>query len=181
MLGQTVSTALLLVVVGPIALAIAHEKAVLKSPQSAVAVGGTLTLNGSDFEEGETYRLKLVGALNEYKLLQVKADMEGTFSIKVEIPRTVKSGEYKLTAIAPDGDAVARLDLTVLEASPANEAEMRHDLADEPEAGHGANSDQMARADDLPIQRSRSGAEWGVIGLVIGLAGGLGVSMIRRS
>ena len=44
-----------------------------------------------------------------------------------------------------------------------------------------ANSDQMARAADLPIQRSRSGAEWGVIGLVIGLMGDLGVSMIRRA
>ena len=39
----------------------------------------------------------------------------------------------------------------------------------------------MARAEDLPIQRSRSEAECGVIGLVIGLTGGLGVSMIRRS
>ncbi len=44
-----------------------------------------------------------------------------------------------------------------------------------------APRDGMARAEDLPIQRSRSEAECGVIGLVIGLTGGLGVSMIRRS
>ncbi len=180
MLGRTVSTALLLVVVGPIALAIAHEKAVLKSPQSAVAAGGTLTVNGSDFEQG-TYALRLIGALEEFDLRRVTPNEEGAFALELEIPGAVRAGQYKLTAVASDGDAVASLDLTVLEASPANEAEMRHDLADEPEAGHGANSDQMARAEDLPIQRSCSGAEWGVIGLVIGLAGGLSVSMIRRS
>ncbi len=46
-------------------------------------------------------------------------------------------------------------------------------------AGHEATMGQGARAEELPIQRSRRGAEWGVIGLLIGLAAGLGVSLIR--
>ena len=170
MLGRTISAGLLLVFAGPTALAIAHEEAVLKSPQSAVAAGGILTVNGSDFKEG-TYALRLIGALEEFDLRRVTPNEEGAFALELEIPGAVRAGQYKLTAVASDGDVVASLDLIVLEAGPANEAE----------AGHGANGDEMARAEDLPIERSRGGAEWGLIGLLIGLAGGLGVSMIRRA
>ena len=46
----------------------------------------------------------------------------------------------------------------------------------------GASHDMasMARADELPIERSRAGFEWGVIGLIIGLAAGLGIAMVRH-
>ncbi len=164
MLGRAVSAGLLLVFAGPAALAIAHEQAVLESPQSIVAAGETLTVNGSDFDEG-TYALRLIGALEEFDLRRVTPNEEGSFALELEIPGAVRAGQYKLTAVASDGETVASLDLTILE----------------PEAGHAANSAEMARAEDLPIQRSRERAEWGVIGLLIGLAGGLGVSMIRRS
>ena len=188
MLGRKVSAGLLLVFAGPTALAIAHgavlesppHGAVLKSTQSAVAAGGILTVNGSDFDEG-TYALRLIGALVEFDLRQVTPNEEGTFALELEIPRAVRAGQYKLTAVASDGHAAASLDLTILEGSVTNEPEAGRDLADEPEAGHGATSGEMARAEDLPIERSRGGAEWGLIGLLIGLAGGLGVSMIRRA
>lgn len=144
--------------------AIAHEEAVLKTSQSSVAAGATVTLDGSDFGADATYQLRLVGALNEYELHDATADAEGAFSIVIEIPRTVRAGQYKMIAVAPDGDTVASLDLTILQASHEEEA-----------------APQVAEAGDLPIERSRSGAEWGAIGLAIGLAAGLGISLLRRS
>ncbi len=162
------SLALLLMGAPP---AIAHEDAVLKTSQSSVAAGATVTLDGSDFGADATYQLRLVGALNEYELHDATADAEGAFSIVMEIPRSVRAGQYKMIAVAPDGDTVAGLDLTVLQASRAAAGEASHEEEGAP----------VAQAGDLPIERSRSGAEWGAIGLAIGLAAGLGISLLRRS
>ena len=38
----------------------------------------------------------------------------------------------------------------------------------------------MARADDIPISRSQTGAAWAVIGGLIGLAAGLGIGLLSR-
>lgn len=155
----------------------AHENAVLESPQSSIAAGAALPLSGSEFGNGQTYRLKLAGALQEYELVTVAADGAGKFSLDVAIPPDVRPGLYKLIAVASDGDEVASLDLTIAEPVPARVGEAEHEVVGESGAQHGAG---MARADELSIQRSRSGAEWGVIGLVIGLAAGLGVSLLRH-
>lgn len=172
MLRRLASNGFLALLVVGASPGLAHENAVLKSPQSAVAAGRALTLSGSDFEEGQTYQLKLVGALNEHELRPVTASSEGTFSIEVEIPATVRAGQYRLVAIAPDGDDVAGLDVTILEAASA---------AAEPDGARGREASNMPRAEEMPIERSRSGVEWGLIGLVIGLAGGLGIGLVRRA
>lgn len=153
----------------------AHEHAVLRSAVSTVAAGDTLPLSGADFSPGVTYKLRLVGALREFELQDTEGAADGTIDVGVSIPRDVAPGVYQLVALAPDGDAVASLDLTIVEpvvaqSEAANASgERRH-----------AESGQTARADEMPIERSRSGAEWGAIGLLIGLAGGLGVTMLRR-
>ena len=156
--------------------ALAHEKAVLRSTLSAVAAGDTLPLSGADFTPGSTYALQLVGALSEFELRRVQGGAHGTLELAIAIPRDVTPGVYKLVAIAPDGDHVASLDLTILEPS----AGANDDAHTGSEPGH-AESGQTARADDMPIERSRSGAEWGVSGLLIGLAAGIGIMLIRRS
>ncbi len=165
--------ALLVGVAGP---AFAHEEAVLKSDRSSVAAGASLPVRGSDFEKNSTVRLRLLGALDEYDLAgEVKADGEGTFTYEVTIPSAVRAGEYQVVAIASDGDVVARLDLTVLPAAAPMAGAM-----DEGSTAEGTMHDPEARAEEITIARDRSGIEWGVIGLVIGLAGGLGVGLIRR-
>ncbi len=155
---------------------VAHEKAVLESSRSSVPAGAVLPLDGRDFGAGESYVLRLQGALREYELGEVKADAEGLFSIELAILGSVTPGTYQVVAVAPDGDVAARLDLTVLEAE-ATEPEG----AEERPAGEAAHeiSPRVARADDMPIERSRSGIEWGVIGLLIGGAGGLGLGLMR--
>ncbi len=160
--------------------AVAHEKAVLSSPESSVTAGGILTLRGSDFGKDETYRLKLTGALTEYDLGEVTADRAGVFSVEIQLPRGVRSGTYRVIAVAPDGDEVASLDLTVAGSSPPPGAEAEHKLAVQDTPEHSAQT-PAARADEMPIQRPRSGIEWGIIGLLVGLSGGLGVSLLRVS
>ena len=153
-------------------IAAVHPEAVLKSSQSAVEAGQDLPLVGEEFGNGGTFSLVLLGALNEYALREVKASENGTFTIDLGIPANVRPGQYQLVAYAPDGDRVATLDVSVMAASPAT-AEQGHD-----DAGSSASG---ARADEMIIQRSTTGAGWGVIGLVIGLAGGLGLSLLRRA
>ncbi len=154
----------------------AHEKAVLESSRSSVSAGAVLPLDGRDFGADESYVLRLVGALREYGLGEVEADAEGLFSIELAIPGSVTPGAYQVVAVAPDGDVAARLDLTVLEAEAA-----APEGAEERPAGEAAHeaAPRVARADAMPIERSRSGIEWGVIGLLIGLAGGLGLGLMR--
>ncbi len=154
----------------------AHPEAVLKSPHTSIAAGGSLELNGSDFQESEKYRLRLLGALREYDLREVQADSAGAFSIELSVPAEVAPGSYQIVAIASDGDIVARLDMTVLKAVAA--ASGAADASHEAISQVGSES---ARSDDIRIERNWSGLEWGVIGLLIGLAGGLGLVMIRGS
>jgi hypothetical protein len=156
-----------------------HEDAVLRTSVSAIAAGDVLPLSGADFSAGATYELRLLGALREYELRRVEIGPEGSFELAPSIPSEVPPGVYKLVAIAPDGDRVASLDLTVLKprlAATDGDGERK----DSAESGQ-TQTHEMARADQQLIERSRSGAEWGVIGLVVGLAAGLGVTLMRRS
>jgi len=161
--------------------ALAHEDAVLESSVSEVAAGHALPLKGSDLEARQAYRLKLVGALDELDLREVIAGADGTFSIDLEVPVSVRPGVYKITATAPDGDEVASLDVTIVRPAPARTGEAEDEPEAEAGAGHLEESARMARDDEMVIERSRSGIEWGVIGLLIGLAGGLGVGLLRRA
>ena len=154
----------------------AHENAVLESPQTSVPAGGSLSLDGRDFSAGEGYALRLIGALREYDLRQVAADGDGVFSLAVVIPADVVPGAYQVTAVAPDGDVAARLDMVVLEAS-ADARQHGEMMASDASP---ASVRPMARADEIEIERDRSGLEWGFIGLLIGLAGGLGLGLLRR-
>lgn len=148
------------------AAALAHGDGVLELASSTAAAGEELVVRGSDFATGESYRLVLVGALEERELDSVRPDEDGAFSITVTVPDDLREGRYRLAAVAPDGDVVDRADLAVLGA-PASEAD----------AG---TPDREARAGDMPLERSRGRAEWGAVVLLVGLAGGLGARLLRR-
>ncbi|MBI4538272.1 MAG: hypothetical protein HY704_02010 [Gemmatimonadetes bacterium] len=156
----------------------AHGEGVLKSSGSSAAAGSSLPVQGSSFERGVHLRLVLVGALEEYALGEATADSAGAFALEVRVPREAKTGQYRLVAVAPDGDRVATLDLMVTEAG-ADAGGPESEPASEQHAGH-EEVQAAARADEMPMERPWSGAEWGVIGLLIGLAGGLGIALLRR-
>lgn len=153
----------------------AHGEAALESSVASVPAGGSVTLSGSLFVPGESHRLVLRGTLEDHELGEVTAAGDSTFSRTFEIPVDVRPGQYRVVAIAPDGDEVANLDLPVLA------AERTASASDGSGAAGDAPPTPQARADEIEIERSRAGLEWGVIGVVIGLAGGLGLGLVRRS
>lgn len=164
----------------------AHGEATLRSPSGSVPAGETILLNGSGFTPGQTHRLLLRGTLEERELQRVTAAADSTFSVEVRVPGGARPGQYRIVAVAPDGDEVATLNLAVLAAEggssgvrPAEEPSGEGALART--EGDGAASSPQARADGIRIQRSRAGIEWGLIGLLVGLAGGLGVGLLRRA
>lgn len=165
-----------------------HGEATLEASVTSAPAGTTVTLTGALFSPGEAHRLVLRGTLDDYEIGTVTAGADSTFVEEISIPRGVRPGNYRLVAIAPDGDEVATLDLPVLAARET--AGTSGDRAGAAEGGDGsvghAETDdgtptREARADEIRIERSRAGVEWGVIGLVIGLAGGLGATLLRRS
>lgn len=152
----------------------AHGEGTLEIPRSVVAAGGTLPVEGEEFAPEEALQLRLLGTFDEYELLEVTPDGEGNFSAELEIPVDARPGAYRLVAIATDADEITSLDVRVLE------AELATGPGEGDEAVGGTSEAPEARTDDMPVERSRSGVEWGVIGLIVGLAGGLGVVLVRN-
>ncbi len=155
-----------------------HPEAILKSTQSSVEAGQALPLVGEKFDGGMTVNLVLLGALTEYTLGDVTADDAGTFTLDLSIPANVRPGQYQLIALADDGDRAAVMDVSILAAAS--------DTSNEAPDGEGEHSEDMregagARTDEMPIERSTTGAGWGLIGLLIGLSGGVGVALLRGS
>jgi len=165
----------------PLESAPAHPEATLRAARAAVAAGTALPVTGENFAANGKVLLALRGALGEYRLVEVTATGEGTLSVSLHIPAEVRPGRYQLVALADDGDVVARLELTLEPPAAGSAVESGSGAEDDPAPGQMAGQhDRMARADELPIQRSRNGLEWGIIGLVVGLAGGLGLGLLRR-
>ncbi|NIP60329.1 MAG: hypothetical protein GWN71_34290 [Gammaproteobacteria bacterium] len=176
--GRTVLTVLLTLALGAADLA-AHGEATLESPSSSATAGSALTLNGKGFAPGQAHRIVLRGTLDEHDLAEVTAASDSTFTLEASIPADLRSGQYRLVAIAPDGDEVATLDMPVT-AAARPEARDEHAEGSGDTPGGGSSAEPRARAEEIRIERSRAGLEWGAIGLVIGLAGGLGVGLIRK-
>ena len=172
----------------PLAGRAAHEEAVLETPASTVAAAGEMRLTGREFAAGEEHRLRLVGPLEEHDLGGVTPDSAGTFERSLRLPAEAGPGRYQLVAVAPDGDVAARLSLTVVSSSAAGGRDgSGSDTADDGrEAGgaaagaRSAPAERRATAEEMEIERTRSGAEWAVITLLLVASGGLGVGLVRR-
>jgi hypothetical protein len=172
---RTMRLSILTAVAALVMSAAVHPEAVLKSLKSAVEAGAEMDLRGEEFIGGEATTLVLRGPLSEYELQDVTPGDDGTFQIDLSIPANVRPGQYRLVALASDGDAAASLDVTILVASASA------DMGDHAEdAGHEEMGGMDARAEEMPIERSRAGIEWGVIGLLIGAVGGGGAMLVLR-
>ena len=150
--------------------------AVLKSTMESVEAGQVLPLVGEDFHAGMTVTLALVGVFDEHSVGEATASDEGGFTKDLMIPVTARPGDYQVVAYEPSGDRAAALDMRVLTASAVAEAA---DESPKDAAGHDAAEMTAATAEEMVIARSMTGAGWGVIGLVVGLAGGLGLVLLR--
>lgn len=154
----------------------AHGGGVLRVDHSSMPAGDSVRVDGSHFTPGTTYRLKLAGSLQEFPLPSVRADAKGQFVVTIAIPGTAREGTYRLQAIAPDGDNVAALDLTVQGSAPVPGAASTMPM--HPTSGMGGMA--MPMGGEAPIVRQQGGVAWAVIGGVIGLAAGLGLGLLVR-
>ena len=148
--------------------------AALKSTETAVKAGQMLPLEGTGFHAGQTVRLVLLGTLTEYTLREVTLDDTGVFALDLDVPVDVRPGQYQLVALSGEDTREAQMDLSVMAVSQVAAADS-HDQA----AGHTEAMDAGARAEEMTIARATTGAGWGVIGLLIGLAGGAGAMLLR--
>ncbi len=150
--------------------------AALKSSQTGVEAGQALPLEGTGFHAGQTVRLVLLGTLTEYTLREVTVDDAGVFAFDVEVPVDVRPGQYQLLALSGENTREAQMDLSIMAASQVAVAADSHDDAT---MATMATMDAGARAEEMTIARATTGAGWGVIGLLIGLAGGAGAMLLR--
>lgn len=145
--------------------AVAHEEAVLSPAHSVVVAGDSLQLAGREFDPDKDYKLRLVGPLRDYALGSARADSAGRFLVVIETPWEALPGFYQLTATADDGDIVARADLAVTSVNDRQTAR---------------GSDSGAPGGLIDTERTRSGVEWAIIGLLVSGSGLLGLwSLIR--
>ncbi len=157
---------------GAVLVAAVHG-AVLNSTMESVEAGQVLPLTGVDFHAGMTVSLVLVGVFEEHSLGEATANDEGDLTKELLIPADTRPGDYQVVAYEPSGARAAAFDITVLAASSVAAAEHSQEVE------HAEVEAPDARADEMIIERSMSGSTWGVIGLMIGLAGGLGTVLLR--
>ncbi len=169
----TMWTALFLL--GTASTALAHGASIKAGAESGTA-GGALHLTGAEFHADIVVRLALVGVLDEYELAEVTADSEGSFSLEVTIPQAAKAGQYRVVAFV-DGEEEAAIEIPIMAAVKEMVAVEEEDVSRDM-AQHGSDV-PLATIDEITIQRSYSGVGWGVMGVVIGLAGGLGLGLAR--
>ena len=164
-----------LAILGTVLLTMAAvHGAALTSTEKAVEAGKALPLEGTGFHAGQTVTLVLLGALTEYTLRDVTVDDDGAFAFGIDVPADVRPGQYQLLALSGEDVREAQMDLSVMAVSQVAAAESHDDAA-----VHDPATDAGARAEEMTITRATTGAGWGVIGLLIGLAGGAGAVLLR--
>ena len=164
-----------LALLGAVSLTIAAvHGAALKSSQTGVEAGQALPLEGTGFHAGQTVTLVLLGTLTEYTLRDVTVDGEGAFAFDIAVPADVRPGQYQLLALSSGDVREAVMDLSVMAVAQVAAVPSRDEAPE-----HTESMDAGARADEMAIARATTGAGWGVIGLLIGLAGGAGAMLLR--
>ncbi len=145
----------------------AHEHGILKLAKRELVAGDSVPLFGEKFAHRGTITLFLTGIRGKVRLQQIRADEKGAFAVSLHIPGDRSPGAYRLVAVAPDGDEVASLDVSVT---------MRSTL-------HGPTmgmSEAHPTAAPLPLERARSlWVSWGAaLAIALSLIGG--VLLLRR-
>lgn len=134
----------------------AHEEGVIRLGAPTAAPGDTLEILGEKLPRSATVRLELRGALETYLLGRVTTAASGAFEIHVPIPAEAQPGLYRVVAVAPDGDEVARAELVIAEVAATPPAEMP--------LGHA-----MATAEEMELPLDLTPVEWAVIGVFVAL------------
>ena len=153
--------------------AFAHEEGVLQPTTKQWVVGATVQIRGKQFGKHADLALVLVGTRGQIRLRMVRTDSAGGFVADLTIPTGMTAGDYRLVAIAEDGDRVASVEIAVMEAGPLAP------LGEDQHAGHDEANMAMPTADPLELVRARSAVMTGAAVLFI-VAATLGSGLLLR-
>ncbi len=150
----------------------AHGNPVLKVDPVMVAVGATISCDGSQMEPDLEFTITLERAGKSITLGKATAkkdkpdDAEAMFSQTFTIPSDLKPGSYQVRATSPDGDT-ATADLSVTEATSA--------------AATGPAQLVMASGELHVLDRSKPLVQTAALAAIAGVLAVLGIWMARRS
>ncbi|MGQ0702231.1 MAG: hypothetical protein ACT4PM_03750 [Gemmatimonadales bacterium] len=158
--------------------AVAHEKGAIRLDKKEVATGSNLGIRGDRMPKNATVTLQLRGTLETFALGEAKADSGGRFSINIGLPPEARTGSYMVTVVAGDGDKIAEAPLVIVAAAVAP----GHDMAAHgaPNVADSATESAHATAQLMPLETSTSGAQWAVIGALIGASLVGGALLLRK-
>jgi hypothetical protein len=146
---------------------VAHEEGVIRLASPTAAPGQEIEIEGERLPRSATLTLELRGALASYPLGEIESDEVGAFVTLLALPADVRPGRYRMMVLASDGDVVARAELLITAAPPAEIGP-----AGPIEPAH--VTDAMM---DLPM--SRSIGEWAAIVGFIAAAAIAGLALLR--
>jgi len=122
--------------------------------------GETVVLAGTGLEPNSNRQINLVGPDVVVPFPAVTTDADGMFAVTLTIPDHLPSGTYTFQAI---GDEVLTTECTITAASGLFAAEPKNDSA------------------ALVTAHSRSSVEIGIVGILVGVATGLGLLLVVRA
>lgn len=145
----------------------AHEHGILKLAKRELVAGDSVPLAGEKFAHRGSITLFLTGIRGKIRLQQLRADEKGAFTMSLHVPADLSPGDYRLVAVAPDGDEVASLDVSVTTHA----------------ASHGPMMDMTdAHPTAVPLALERARSPWitgaAALAIVLSLIGG--VVLLRR-
>lgn len=149
-------------------VALAHGQPVIQVEPVVVAIGGQITVTGTEMEPGEVFAITLEGISGSIPLGEARVTAEGEdgkFTVTLTIPAGTAPGAYLLRAATAEGEA-ATTDLTVTSAGSAS-------------AGPAMVMEE-ASGELHVLDRTRSIVEAAAVAAVIAICGGLGVWLLRK-
>ena len=147
-----------------------HEKGAIRLATKEVPAGGELVIRGEKLPKSNSVILTLVGALATHSLGEVPTTATGTFDTRITLPAAAKPGAYVVIAEAGDGDELARADVVI---APAAAHDMSLHTSDSSAAQPVHPSAAM-----MELEAARSGVEWAVILIIVGLSAGGGLALL---
>lgn len=109
-IGILIAAAALAALLGPPAWAHGNPEITVQPAQAPP--GGTVTVTGSEWEQGLALQIELRGAAESVTLADVTTSDEGAFTVILTLPADTSPGSYQL--VAAGGDDSATVDFEVM-------------------------------------------------------------------
>ena len=156
----------------------AHGEGVITLSAKQTAVGSAISIVGAELAKAALLRVTLRNAFKTVVLGEIRTNDSGKFTMTVTIPADATPGQYIVSAVAADGDVVARANLMVMAtgtmAGPAN-------MGMTGMKGMTTMPGMHATADPMPMDISTTPIEKSVIALFIILSLAGGILLLSRS